>query len=217
MEIKEDYIPTDLPTELSTEPQILHASTNVEEHSVSDVVSIEVVASAVQSNCDLWIAFKKQGTPQPIDYLNQGNIDQVLTRAIQDGINVDDPVVMLSDTSNEGSPYRVLLCNFPEGEFREKVIWDQELCRRILNLKVSKLGIYFSDVVFGKESAPHDRWVKAAAREFLIHFIASVVEFSKVKSFKVFIGDNSYNDLLNSVLMLKQDLESKETGVELTH
>lgn len=217
MESSENNIPSFEPSiGAESGPQVTASSSVLSEHPVGDQVSIEVVNRADGTACDLWVVFKKPGRLAPAELLNAPDLDAMLTRAIEEGVDTSDACILLSDTSRE-IPCRVLLCDFPEGEFREKVIWDQEICNRISGLKIQSLGIYFSYAAFGGDTAPHERWVKASSREFLINFTASAVEFSNIKSFKVYVGQDSYNDILNSMLMLKQDLESKDTSVAVIH
>lgn len=203
--------------EVKTSEPLIHAASRLSgDCNIEESINVEIKDELEGTNCDLWIAFKKHGVGTPMENLQRGTHYDFLLDLASSGVEDREPCTLLTDTTN-GMLSRFLICKFPGEEFRKRAIWTQDICERISGLGVKKLGVYFAESFFSRTPELGSKQSQAQIREFFVGFLSGSIEFAKITNFVLLVGENSYNHILNTAIVLKQDLALKQSKVQLIH
>jgi len=155
--------------------------------------------------CDFWLGLASKGQRTPQNVLGAATVVKMLDDAAVEGI-VDDAPIMLSDTTQTPAQYLYLMPK-PEPEFRDRSLWIHTILETIKNWNPETIGIYLHPAVISS----------TAAKELLGATLTALIESTKIKNYYLLVGSHGVNDLINTALRVKNDLETSDREVVVFH
>lgn len=154
----------------------------------------------------LIVTFAKKGSLTCHDLLACKSTSELLERAEKDGINQDEPA-LLATVDDLGVARTVYLTPIPNHNFRDFAIWVGQVTDTLANLKARNLGFYLC-----KESLNPD-----ALSDLISQVIRSIVEAKLADDICLVVGNHAYNEILNTALGLKHELDGVSGKVHVLH
>lgn len=154
----------------------------------------------------LIVTFAKRGSLTCSDLLSCKSTSELLLRAEKEGTKTDEPA-LLATVDDHGTARTVYLTPLPNNNFRDFAIWVGQVTDTLTNLKARNLGFYLC-----KESLGAD-----ALSELMGQVIRSIVEAKLADDICLVVGNHAYNEILETALSLKHELDGVVGKVHVLH
>jgi hypothetical protein len=156
-------------------------------------------------DCNFWLGLARRGGKTPQNVMAQPTVAAMLDDAATEGLAEEAPM-MLSDTTQVPSQYLYLM-PVPETEFRDRSLWIHSILETIKNWAPQKIGIYLHPAVMASEPA----------KELLRSILTALIETTGIKNYFLLVGSHGVNDLINTALTVKSELETSDREVVVFH
>ena len=143
-------------------------------------------------NCNFWIGLFKKGKVHPQELYEHSNIDQVYYKAVNEGINDDEPI-LISNTERQPPEHFYLLPLETLNSSPEKLI--QQIFDTLTAMAPSRAGLYFSPELLNKEECLQ-----------LLKKVLLSCQDAPTKEFYLFAGKHGINSVLNTAIDVKHEL-----------
>ena len=154
----------------------------------------------------LIVTFAKRGTLTCSDLLGCKSTSELLIRAEKEGTKTDEPA-LLATVDDYGVARTVYLTPLPNNNFRDFAIWVGQVTDTLTNLKARNLGFYLC-----KDSLNTD-----ALSDLMAQVIRSIVEAKLADDICLVVGNHAYNEILDTALTLKHELDGVVGKVHVLH
>lgn len=154
----------------------------------------------------LIVTFAKKGTLTCSDLLSCKSTSELLLRAEKEGTKTDEPA-LLATVDDYGVARTVYLTPMPAANFRDFAIWVGQVTDTLTHLKSKNIGFYLC-----KDSLNAD-----ALSDLMSQVIRSIVETKLVDDICLVVGNHAYNEILNTALALKHELDGVAGKVHVLH
>lgn len=152
------------------------------------------------------VTFAKPGTLTCSDLLNCKSTSELLLRAEQEGIKTDEPA-LVATVDDFGVARTVYLTPQPNNNFRDFAVWVGQVTDTLASLKARNIGFYLC-----KNSLNPD-----ALSELMSQVIRSIVEIKLADDICLIVGNHAYNEILNTALSLKHELDGVTGKIHVLH
>lgn len=154
----------------------------------------------------LIVTFAKKGSLSCSDLLSCKSTSELLLRAEKDGTKLDEPA-LLATVDDYGVARTVYLTPMPANNFRDFAIWVGQVTDTLSNLKTKNVGFYLC-----RDSLNTD-----ALSDLMSQVIRSIVETKLVNDICLVVGNHAYNEILDTALALKHELDGVAGKVHVLH
>ena len=176
------------------------------ESSLGKAITI-TIAKAEETVLDhVIVTFAKKGRLTCQDLLKSRSTFELLAKAENEGVNTTEPA-LLAISDEAGIARTIYLTPMPESHFRDFAVWVGNVTETLINLKARKVGIYLCNDTLDRESIS----------ELVSQVVRALVESSPVKNISLIVGKHAYNQILNTALLLKNELESGTSSIHILH
>lgn len=152
------------------------------------------------------VTFAKPGTLSCHDLLSCKSTSELLLRAERDGVKTDE-AALVATVDDYGVARTVYVTPQPQNNFRDFAIWVGNVTDTLANLKARNIGFYLC-----KDSLATD-----SLADLMSQVIRSIVEIKLADDICLIVGNHAYNEILNTALALKQELDGVSGKVHVLH
>lgn len=157
------------------------------------------------TDCSFWLGLARQGEQSPQNIMSQPSVVSMLNEAATAGLSETAPL-MLSDTTQVPSQYLYLM-PLPESDFRDRSQWIHNILETVKNWNPDKIGIYLHPSVV----------TSSDAKDLLRAILTALIETTGIKNYFLLVGSHGVNDLINTALVVKNELETGDREVVVFH
>lgn len=169
-------------------------------------VTLRLVASSEEAECNFWAGLSTPGTMTPSDILDdQRSIRDLFTDAATKGI-AEDGALLVANTLKAPPQYLYFL-PAPRDNFRDKAIWLADLTRTIKSIQPGSIGFYIAPEL--ELDDDHHELVLSILRE--------LIRVSNTSDYYLLIGDHGLNTLLNASVRLRSELMQDAINLYVFH
>lgn len=156
-------------------------------------------------DCNFWLGLATRGEKTPQNIMAEPTVVSMLDQAATTGLAEDAPI-MLSDTTQAPSQYLYLM-PVPETDFRDRSLWIHNILETIKNWSPEKIGIYLHPAVMASDPA----------KDLLRSVLTALIETTGIRNYFLLVGSHGVNDLINTALTVKSELETSDREVVVFH
>lgn len=165
---------------------------NVDEVTNRGRVVLYITRPEETKNCNFWIGLFKKGPVRPQDLYNHDAIEDVYYRAVYEGIN-DDEAILISNTEPKPPEHFYLLPLEQVKKSFDQVI--EQITETIKAIGPSRAGFYFSRDLVNQEDCFK-----------LLKMALKACRSTSTREFYLFAGKHGVNSILNTALDVKAEL-----------
>ncbi len=175
------------------------------EQTTNDPAILQITTVGDDSACYFWSGLFRRGTAPARELLALADHDKIFTIAAQQGLH-EDEAVMLSNTDCSPSHYTHLVPAPTDPQQVERAT-VQTFVSALQLWRPQRAGLYFAPRLLAPQ----------AAAEMLLQIIREAMLTAARREFCLATGTTEANDLLNTTVWLKENLEREAINVCIYH
>ena len=149
-------------------------------------------------DCKFWAGIYRKGHLSPQQLIEQKKTGDILTRAVSEGLDCDEAIV-LTEVRENGEPSIHFLVPLQNERLADSHLWLEKLCDAICAWGPEAPGIYFAPELLGAD----------LSCKFLSWVLKALIQREKFSTFFLLIGSHGMHSVLNSTLKLKAKMEEE--------
>jgi len=162
-------------------------------------VTLKIATLDAETNCDFWVGVASSGKISPLLLLEEPSVQTIFSRAAAEGVTESEPI-MLSDTER-ASPRFVYLLPMPGAEFRDQVLWVDDLVATIRAWSPRRVGFYLAPELLDT----------GTGQSLLLMAMKELIGSTDVNEFYLLVGSHGLNTVLNGALQLKEEIDEDQS------
>lgn len=167
----------------------------------SERTEIFLISSEKEARaCTFWVGVYRKGSLEPQKLIELRKTGDILTSAVSEGVNCEEPLV-LAETRDDGNSVVYFLAPIQNEKLAESHLWLDKLCEAICEWGPQAPGIYFAPELLGTD----------LSSKLLARVLKMLILKNKFSTLHLFVGSHGLHSVLNSVLKLKAKLHEEST------
>lgn len=166
---------------------------------------LQIVTVGEDSACYFWSGLFRHGTVQSQELLALADYQKIFTIAAQQGLH-EDEAIMLSNTDCTPSRYTYLVPAPVDPQQVERAT-VQAFITALKLWQPNRVGLYLAPQLVAPQ----------AAAEMLLQIVREAMLTASLREFCLATGTAEANDLLNTTIWLKENLEREAINVRIYH
>ena len=183
----------------------MQSPTDREPTSTSTPAILQLTTAGEDNSCYFWSGLFRHGSVRPQELFSLTNYQKIFTIAAQQGLNEDEPI-MLSNTTCKPPRYTYLV---PAPDEPQQV--DRGAVHALIAVlrlwRPQRAGLYLDPRLVTSQ----------AAAEMLLQIVREALLTASLREFCLATGTHEHNDLLNTTVWLKENLEKEAINVCIYH
>lgn len=151
-------------------------------------------------SCSFWVGIFRKGTLVPQQLIELRKTEEILTAAVNEGINCEDPIV-IAESKEDGRSAVYFLAPIQNEKLAESHLWLDKLCEAICAWGAEAPGLYFAPELLGSD----------LSSKFLMQVMKNLISKNKFSTLYLLTGSHGMHSVLNSALKLKSKLKEEST------
>ena len=183
----------------------MESPTETEQRAANAPAVLQITTANEDSACYFWSGLFRRGTVQSQELLALADYQKIFTIATQQGLN-EDEAIMLSNTDCSPSRYTYLV-PAPDDSQQVERATVQAFVTALKLWRPSRAGLYFAPQLVAPQ----------VAAEMLLQIVREAMLTAALREFCLATGTPEANDLLNTTVWLKENLEKEAINVCIYH
>jgi hypothetical protein len=148
--------------------------------------------------CNFWVGVYRRGALTPQALMQLKKTGDIMTAAVHEGVNCNEPLVLAETTTNQDSVV-YFLAPIQNEKLADSHLWLDKLCEAICEWGPQSPGIYFAPELLGTD----------LSSKLLAQVLRLLITREKFSTIYLLLGSHGMHSILNSVLKLKSKLHEE--------